>query len=75
MAGDYVVERRQALQAAIIDGHGDVRATQMAVNDVAIHKGGVARVVRVNVFIEGENVGPYSADGIIVATPTGSTAY
>ena len=47
----------------------------MAVNDVAMHKGGVARVVRVNVFINGENVGPYSADGIIIATPTGSTAY
>jgi NAD+ kinase len=47
----------------------------MAMNDVAVHKGGVARVIRVNVFIQGDNVGPYSADGIIVATPTGSTAY
>ena len=75
VAGRYVIERRQALQAAITDGDGSHRVSQIAVNDVAVHKGGVARVVRVNVFIQGENVGPYSADGIIVATPTGSTAY
>ncbi len=75
VAGRYVTERRQALAASIRDEQGHERSTQMAVNDVAVHKGGVARVVRVNVFINGENVGPYSADGIIVATPTGSTAY
>jgi NAD+ kinase len=75
VAGRYVIERRQALQAAIKDGEGNHRVSQLAVNDVAVHKGGVARVVRINVFIQGENVGPYSADGIIVATPTGSTAY
>jgi NAD+ kinase len=75
VAGRYVTERRQALQAEIKDGEGHGRALQMAMNDIAVHKGGVARVVRVNVFIQGENVGPYSADGIIVATPTGSTAY
>jgi NAD+ kinase len=75
VAGQYQIERRQALRAAIRDPEGEIRATQMAVNDVAVHKGGVARVIRVNVYIQGENVGPYSADGIIVATPTGSTAY
>ena len=75
VAGRYEIERRQALRAAIRDPEGETRATQIAVNDVAVHKGGVARVIRVNVFIQGENVGPYSADGIIVATPTGSTAY
>jgi NAD+ kinase len=75
VAGRYVIERRQALHASIKDGDGNHRLTQNAVNDVAIHKGGVARVVRINVYIQGENVGPYSADGIIVATPTGSTAY
>ena len=75
VAGRYVIERRQALQAEIKDGEGNGRALQMAMNDIAVHKGGVARVVRVNVFIQGENVGPYSADWIIVATPTGSTAY
>ncbi|MEO6055945.1 MAG: NAD(+)/NADH kinase, partial [Gemmatimonadales bacterium] len=75
VSGRYTIERRQGLQAAIKDCEGNHRVSQLAVNDVAVHKGGVARVVRVNVFIEGENVGPYSADGIIVATPTGSTAY
>jgi NAD+ kinase len=75
VSGRYVTERRQVLHAAIRDDAGVQRSVQMAMNDVAVHKGGVARVVRVNVFINGENVGPYSADGIIVATPTGSTAY
>jgi NAD+ kinase len=75
VAGRYLTERRQALEAAIKDGQGETRAIQMAVNDIAVHKGGVARVVRVNVYINGENVGPYSADGIVIATPTGSTAY
>jgi NAD+ kinase len=75
VAGRYLIERRQALQAGIKDGEGNHRVSQLAVNDVAVHKGGVARVVRVNVFIQGENVGPYSADGIVIATPTGSTAY
>ena len=75
VTGDYDVERRQALTASILTAHGRVRATQSALNDVVIHKGGVARVIRVNVHIQGSNVGPYSADGIVVATPTGSTAY
>lgn len=75
VAGRYLTERRQALRAAIRDAEGETRSTQMAMNDVTVHKGGVARVIRVNVFIQGENVGPYSADGIIIATPTGSTAY
>lgn len=75
VAGRYLTERRQAIRAGIRDAEGETRSTQIAVNDVAVHKGGVARVIRVNVYIQGENVGPYSADGIIVATPTGSTAY
>jgi NAD+ kinase len=72
---DYHVERRLALTASVTLPDGTLVCTQRALNDVVVHKGGVARVVRVNVLVDGESVGPFSADGIIIATPTGSTAY
>jgi NAD+ kinase len=67
---DFSIERRLALEARVGGGEPFV-----AVNDVVVHKGGIARVIRLAVSVDGEPVGPYSADGIIVATPTGSTAY
>ena len=69
--GQYTVERRLALSVRI----GDDGPHALAVNDVVVHKGGVARVIRVGVLVDGEPVGTYSADGVIIATPTGSTAY
>jgi NAD+ kinase len=74
-AGRYAIERRQVLRAAIRGADGSERSATHALNDVVVHKGGVARVVRLRVLIGKEEVGPYSADGIVVATPTGSTAY
>jgi NAD+ kinase len=73
--GRYVLERRLSLHATIISDEGEVRSEQQALNDVAIHKSGVARVVRVKVSVDGEELGPYSADGVVIASPTGSTAY
>jgi NAD+ kinase len=74
-SGRYVLERRLSLHATIISDEGEVRSEQQALNDVAIHKSGVARVVRVRVSVDGEELGPYSADGVVIASPTGSTAY
>ena len=75
VGGRYTTEPRQALKSVIQDGDGRTTALDLALNDVVVHKGGVARVIRLDVEVQGESVGPYSADGIIVATPTGSTAY
>lgn len=72
--GRYRVDLRQALAGEIV-GAGGERALPTALNDVVIHKTGVARMIRLEVAVDGIPVGPYSADGIIIATPTGSTAY
>ena len=71
----YVTESRLALEPCIVDKQGKGRTEPLVLNDVVVHKGGVARVVRLRVAVDGEEVGQYSADGIIVSTPTGSTAY
>jgi NAD+ kinase len=69
--GEYTIESRLALTTRI----GDSRQEFLAVNDVVLHKGGIARVIRISVAVDGVEIGTYSADGLIVATPTGSTAY
>jgi NAD+ kinase len=68
----YEVEERRVLETTIGDAE---RRGQLALNDVVVHKAGVARVILIRVSVDGEQVGQYSADGIIIATPTGSTAY
>lgn len=73
-AGDYVVERRMALDTRVRDASG-LETAWRALNDVVLHKGGFARVVTMLVQADGETVAHYAADGIVIATPTGSTAY
>ncbi|HEX9727248.1 MAG TPA: NAD(+)/NADH kinase [Gemmatimonadales bacterium] len=72
--GNYDVESRRMLQASIHDVDGQETIQTTALNDVVVHKAGVARVVRLRVVVE-EEIGTFSSDGLIVASPTGSTAY
>ena len=76
-AGDYTAESRMTLAATTAGGRDPAAESErwLALNDFVLHKGGFARVVRLSISIDGERMGTYAADGIVVATPTGSTAY
>ena len=73
--GDFRAEERMTLDAAALDAAGRERHRWLALNDVVLHKGGFARVMRLRVAVNGETIAAYAADGLVVATPTGSTAY
>ncbi len=73
--GEIILDERMVLEARAEGGDGADHGTFLALNDAVLHKGGFARVIRLAVFADGEEVGTYSADGIILSTPTGSTAY
>lgn len=74
VAGDYVSDARMALEALVADD-GEPQATWHALNDVVLRQGGKARVMRLHVEVNGEAIAQFAADGIVIATPTGSTAY
>lgn len=75
MTGGTVLDDRMVLQVEAETSAGSVDGGYLALNDVVLHRGGVARMIRMKIHTHGEEVGTYSADGIILATPTGSTAY
>jgi NAD+ kinase len=74
LSGAYDVDRRMTLAATLERGR---RARQRfrALNDVVVSNGALARIVRCSVSVDGLPFTAYRADGLIVATPTGSTAY
>lgn len=72
--GDYEVEDRQMLITSIRRGKKNI-GTYEVLNDVVINKGALARIIDLAIYIENSHVTTYKADGIILATPTGSTAY
>lgn len=74
MSGKYSVQERMRLEVAISEG-GKERETHSALNDVVVHVQGVSRVIHLKTTIDGVLLGEYLADGVIVSTPTGSTAY
>ncbi|HKS66469.1 MAG TPA: NAD(+)/NADH kinase [Candidatus Acidoferrales bacterium] len=74
IAGDYRTSDRMMLQASVThDGRTD--GPYAALNDAVVNKSAMARMLEFDVYVDGSHVGRYRADGLIIATPTGSTAY
>ena len=72
--GSYEIERRMMLEARLIRDE-QLLNKFLALNDVVISKGSFARIIHLDVKINSELVNRYAADGLLVSSPTGSTAY
>ena len=72
--GKYTLEGRMMLEVSV-RREGKVLFRDRALNDAVITKGAVARIIELDARADGIPVGKFSGDGLIVATPTGSTAY
>jgi NAD+ kinase len=74
LAGDYAVEDRLRIAATVIRGDGS-RETHACLNEVVMARGHRVRMIQATVDVSGSHLATYVADGVVVATPTGSTAY
>ncbi len=74
LAGDYSIEERILLNATVFR-HGKEISAGRAMNDVVINKAGMSRLIELEVNIDGQFVHRQRSDGLILTTPTGTTAY
>jgi NAD+ kinase len=74
LAGDYAVEERLRIAAALVRADGSTE-THACLNEVVVARGTHVRMIQVEVDVSGSHLATYVADGVVVATPTGSTAY
>lgn len=74
LRGDYRISERMMIQASLIRD-GEVIFSSPALNDAVVSKGPLSRLLNLHTFVDERFIATYAADGIIVASPTGSTAY
>ncbi len=72
--GDYTLDKRMMLDVSVLQGD-KVLFHDLCLNDAVVTKGAIARVVHLSVKCDGVQAMEFGGDGVIVATPTGSTAY
>ena len=74
--GRFTIDERMALDGRILrDGKSIDGARHVALNDIVVARGSLARVCRLDVAIDGTHLATFIADGLVVASPTGSTGY
>ena len=73
--GNFKTEKRMMLTATIIDKKGEVLYHSNCLNDAVVSRSGNIRIMKLSINCNGAPLMDYSADGVIVSTPTGSTAY
>lgn len=71
--GQYTIEQRSLLR--ITSSEGGNLASSDALNEIAVMKCGLSSAILIDAMVNGENLTQYTADGLMIATPTGSTAY
>jgi NAD+ kinase len=74
LAGDYTLESRMMLRACLSRGE-EIVAESTALNDIVVRQGITSRMINLEVQVAGHRLGRFGADGLIISTPTGSTAY
>lgn len=74
LSGNYEIEERLMLDVAVMHEH-EVKFVCPALNDIVVTKSGLARLIRLNLFVDDQLTAQYPADGIIISTSTGSTGY
>lgn len=74
VTGDYTQESRMMLNGKAYFSDGSVQEDR-ALNDIAISRSGPLQIIRFNIYVNGQFLNHYKADGMIVTTPTGSTGY